>query len=87
MKYFIKLTGRKIKRFFSPRTYKVGQIVRINGGEKIKLLKFLGYNNVYSEKYRVQFVDHSNLQDDVFICDTKLNREIGCALGEKVEVL
>ena len=80
---------RMFIRFFNPRTYKPGQIIKVSkDGEKIRLLKFIRYNNVYAEIYLTEFVDYPELGTaEIALHDTKLNHKYGFGFGQYVEVL
>lgn len=57
----------RIKKFLKITKFKKGQVVRIEDGEKLRLLKFIRFNNTTSEYWEVQLVDYPNLNEKIFL--------------------
>lgn len=64
----IKYKLKYLLKFYIPlfRKYKKGQIIPTDGGP-IRLVKLVDLNNVFCEKWTVEFIDLRNWRDDLWI--------------------
>lgn len=64
----IKYKLKYLLKFYIPffRKYKKGQIIPTDGG-LVRLVKLVSINNVFCEKWTVEFLDLRNWRDDLWI--------------------
>ena len=64
----IKYKLKYLLKFYIPffRKYKKGQIIPTDGGP-VRLVKLVDLNNVFCEKWTVEFLDLRNWRDDLWI--------------------